>query len=262
VQDISERKRSEDALKQLNLVLEHRIAERTAELVSLNQSLESFVYSVSHDLKTPLRGVEGYSRLLEEDFSAQLTGEGALFISNIRDGIKRMNELIDDLLAYSRMERRKLNSSPISLNSLLSTVLKEVNLDPTGYEHQMHIHLPMLTVYADVDGLALVLRNLLENAKKFSRLSPNQAIEIGARAETDQIILWIKDNGIGFDMKFHDRIFEIFQRLNRIEDYPGTGVGLALVKKAMERMGGNVWAESAVNQGTTFYLQLPGSAQN
>jgi len=262
VQDISDRKRAEDALKHLNLQLEHRIADRTAELVSLNQSLESFVYSVSHDLKTPLRGVEGYSRLLEEDFSAQLTGEGALFISNIREGIKRMNELIDDLLAYSRMERKKLNSSPVSLNGLLNTVIKEINLESAGYENHIQIRLPALTVYADADGLAMVLRNLLENAKKFSRLSQNRTIEIDAKQEHGHVVLWIKDNGIGFDMKYHDRIFEIFQRLNRIEDYPGTGIGLALVKKAMERMGGNVWAESVVNQGTTFYLQLPSSAQN
>lgn len=261
VQDITDRKRAEDALKHLNLQLEHRIAVRTAELVSLNQSLESFVYSVSHDLKTPLRGVEGYSRLLEEDYSAQLTGEGGLFISNIREGIKRMNELIDDLLAYSRMERKKLNSSPISLNGLLDTVLKEVNQEPTDEDH-IHIQLPALTVYADADGLAIVLRNLLENAKKFTRLSPNRNIEIGARQEQSHVVVWIKDNGIGFDMKYHDRIFEIFQRLNRIEDYPGTGIGLALVKKAMERMGGSVWAESVVNQGTTFYLQLPSSAQS
>lgn len=256
--DITVINETQESLRQLNTSLESRVAERTAELQSLNQSLESFVYSVSHDLKTPLRGVEGYSRLLQEDYDKQLDDEGRLFINNIRDGIKRMNELIDDLLAYSRMERRKLETSPLDLNIMLSNVLAERAHDLDARGVKIDVDLPPLTVHADADGLTMVLRNLLENALKFSRHSPQPHIEIGANQEGEVVTLWVKDNGIGFDMKYHERIFEIFQRLHRLEDYPGTGIGLALVKKAMERMGGKVWAESKLGEYAKFYLTLKG----
>jgi len=249
---------AQESLRQLNINLEARVAERTAELQSLNQSLESFVYSVSHDLKTPLRGVEGYSRLLQEDYDEQLDDEGRLFINNIRDGIKRMNELIDDLLAYSRMERRKLDTGPLDLNTLLANVLAERAHDFDARGVKVDVSMPPLTVHADADGLAIVLRNLLENALKFSGHLDQPRIEIGASQEGENITLWIKDNGIGFDMKYHERIFEIFQRLHRLEEFPGTGIGLALVKKAMERMDGKVWAESKLGEYAKFYLTLKG----
>jgi PAS domain S-box-containing protein len=247
---------AQESLRQLNAGLEARVAERTAEMQSLNQSLESFVYSVSHDLKTPLRGVEGYSRLLQEDYDKQLDDEGRLFINNIRGGIQRMNELIDDLLAYSRMERRKLETSPLDLNLILSNVLAEHAHDFDARGVKIDVALPPLTVHADADGLTMVLRNLLGNALKFSSHSPQPHIEIGASQEGENVTLWVKDNGIGFDIKYHERIFEIFQRLHRLEDYPGTGIGLALVKKAMDRMNGKVWAESKLGEYAKFYLTL------
>lgn len=244
-------------LAELNATLEARVAERTRQLETLNQSLESFVYSVSHDLKAPLRGIDGYCRLLEEDYAARLDAEGRLFLANIRQGVTRMQELIDDLLAYSRMERKAMAAVSIDPRSVIEPLIDERRHEIEARGVRIALTLPALEVSADPDGLTIVLRNLLDNALKFTRQCPQPEIVIGGEASPDGVHLWLRDNGIGFDMKYHDRIFEIFQRLHRLEDYPGTGVGLALVKKATERMGGRIWAESAPGQGATFHLLLP-----
>ena len=262
IQDITERKHAREQLQQLNTELEQRVAIRTKELATLNQSLESFVYSVSHDLKTPLRGIEGYSRLLQQDYDGRLDDEGRLFLNSIGEGIKRMNDLIDDLLAYSRMGRRQLEDEAININQLMDKVLAERSDYITKQGVQIDLNLPSITVSADAEGLALVFRNLLENALKFSQRKPNPHIQIGAKQDESTVTLWIKDNGIGFDMKYVDRIFEIFQRLHRLEDYPGTGIGLALVKTAMQRMNGNVWVQSELDQGATFFLELKSDIQS
>lgn len=245
--DITQRKQAENEIRQ-----------RTAQLEAINKELETFSYSVSHDLKAPLRGIDGYSRLLLEDHAAQLDDEGRLFLANVRQGAQQMGQLIEDLLAYSRMERRSLQSSPVALEDLARAVVSEMGDEIRSLGVELRMELPPLHARADTDGLLFVLRNVLGNAVKFSRDAKPPVIEIGGRKENDTVLLWVKDNGIGFDMKFHDRIFEIFQRLQRNEDYPGTGIGLAIVKKAMQRMGGKVWAESQPGEGATFFLQLPG----
>jgi PAS domain S-box-containing protein len=237
--------------------LEQRVQERTAQLEAVNRELEAFSYSVSHDLKAPLRGIDGYSRLLEEDHMERFAPEGRQFVRNIRQGAAQMHELIDDLLNYSRLERRTLQSVPIDLSTLLQAVLAERADEVAQSGAVLDVEVPGISVRADREGLAMVLRNLLENALKFTRDASPPTIEIKARIEDTMAILSIRDNGIGFDMKFHDRIFDIFQRLQRSEDYPGTGVGLALVRKAMQRMGGTVRAESSPGKGATFTLEIP-----
>ncbi len=255
--DITAHKKAEAAVRQLNLQLEQRVAERTAALAAANRELETFAYSVSHDLKAPLRWIDGYSRLLLENCRAALDDEGRLFIDNVRRATLQMNELIDDLLSYSRIERQRMQPATIALDRLVQGAMEEWvdELHQRGVD--LRLSVPQLTVLADRAALTVVLRNLIGNALKFSAAATPPVLEIGAREEGAQVLLWVRDNGIGFDMKFHERIFEIFQRLQRAEDYPGTGIGLALVRRAVGRIGGRVWADSAPGRGATFFVRLP-----
>ncbi|CAN5139701.1 hypothetical protein BH11PSE11_BH11PSE11_05510 [soil metagenome] len=256
IRDITAAKHAEEEIRTLNAELEQRVAERTAQLEAANKELEAFSYSVSHDLKAPLRGIDGYSQLLEADYGESMGEEARVFLHNIRHGAAQMHELIEDLLAYSRMERRSLENTSLDLAACVNAIVVGYTQALEERRVVLHLDVPALTVHVDRDGLAIVLRNLFDNALKFSRDSNPPTIEIGARKEGGKVTLWVRDNGIGFDMKFHDRIFEIFSRLQRSEDYPGTGVGLALVRRAMLRMGGRVWAESAKGQGSTFFLEM------
>ena len=237
--------------------LEQQVAERTAALAEVNRGMDAFVYTVSHDLKAPLRGIDGYSRLLLEDHASSLNEEGRVFLANVRQGVLQMGELIDDLLAYSRAERRPLQSDPVDVAAVIRAVSSERQEEISARGVTLHVDLPTCIIPADADGLLLALRNLLDNALKFTAAVPAPQIDIRGRCHGEMCLLTVRDNGVGFDMKYHDRIFEIFQRLHRVEEYPGTGIGLAIVRKAVERMGGRVWAESAPGQGATFYLELP-----
>ncbi|MDZ7622104.1 MAG: PAS domain-containing protein [Candidatus Competibacteraceae bacterium] len=258
VSDVTERKRLETEIRRANAELEERVRQRTTELATANQELETFTYSVSHDLKAPLRGIDGYSQLLLTDYGDRLDEEGRFFLKNVRQGVAQMSQLIEDLLAYSRMERRSLEQIALDLEETVARILTERKSDLEDRQAQVEVAVRGLTAQADPDGLALVLRNLIDNALKFTRDRQPPVLRIfGRSSDQSTVILSVKDNGIGFDMRFHDRIFEIFQRLQRAEDYPGTGVGLAIVRKAARRMGGRVWAESAPGQGATFYLELP-----
>jgi PAS domain S-box-containing protein len=257
VEDISQRKQVEARLEQLTAELEERVAQRTAELEAKNRELETFAYSVSHDLKAPLRGIDGYSRLLLEDYVPRLDDEGQRFLHNIRKATEQMARLVDDLLAYSRLERRTVVPGKVDLPGLVQAVLAERADEIQARRVAVSVTTPGISMTGDAEGLALALRNLVDNALKFSRDAAPPRLEIGGRAGEKTCVVWVRDNGIGFDMQYHKRIFEIFQRLHRPDDYPGTGIGLAMVHKALERMGGRVWAESAPGAGATFYLEVP-----
>ena len=256
--DITERRRAEQEIRSLNVDLEHRVADRTSELEAKHREMEAFTYSVSHDLKAPLRGIDGYSRLLESDHADKLDEEGRFFVAMIRKATAHMGDLIDDLLAYSRVERGRPKLGPVAPAPVVAAVMDGAAAEAAaGAIALSHSVDPALTVLGEHDGLVLALRNLVDNAIKFTAGRPDRAIEVGARRALDHALFWVRDNGPGFDMRYHDRIFEIFQRLHRAEEFPGTGVGLAIVRKAVERMHGKVWAESAKGEGATFYIQLP-----
>jgi hypothetical protein len=257
VQEISAQKLAEQKIMQLNASLEQRVRERTQELEAKARELETFAYSVSHDLKAPLRGIDGYSRLLQEDHVDSLNAEGQLFLKHIREAVGRMNQLIEDLLTYARLEQRLLVRQPVDAALIIQHVLDERRPEISARQVQIVLNLQSSWVMAESEGLTQVLRNLIDNALKFTHTTQRPVIEIGCAEVQPHDLLWVKDNGVGFDMQYQDRIFEIFQRLHRSEDYPGTGIGLAIVRKVIERLGGRVWAESALNSGSTFFVELP-----
>jgi signal transduction histidine kinase len=251
-----------DEVRAYNQELEQRVQERTADLEAKNKELETFTYSVSHDLKAPLRGIDGYSRLLLEDHASRLDPEGLAFLQTIRRATTQMNQLIEDLLSYSRLERRNLTEATVDLKNLVDQIIRERKLDIESKNIHVKVDVPPQFVKIDGKALEQALRNVMDNAIKFA--SPDRVPEILIQllSEDGKYILKVQDNGIGFDMKYHDKIFDIFQRLHLSETYPGTGIGLALVKKAMQRLGGTSWATSELDQGSTFYLEFSGSKEN
>lgn len=263
--DISDMKENEFRMRRFHAELERRVAERTADLAAANRELATFTYSVSHDLKAPLRGIDGYSRMLQLVHGDLLDDGARDLVARIRHGVGQMNQLIHDLLAYCHLEQRQVRPVPVDLLDLVRRTIELRCADEPLVRSRIDLQVApeveaagVLSVRADADGLAMALRNLLDNALKFSArsASPRVTVRVSSTAG-DCAMLSVEDNGIGFDMQYHDRIFEIFQRLERVEAYPGTGIGLAIVRKAMQRMGGRVWAEGTPGRGATFFLELP-----
>ncbi|OBX24532.1 phospho-acceptor domain-containing protein [Gelidibacter algens] len=228
--------------------LEKRVKERT-------EDLESFSYSVSHDLRTPLRAINGYAKMLEEDYGTVLDAEGLRFLGEVRSNANKMGVLIDDLLTFSRLGRKGITKSTVDMNMLLETVLSALNQSMT---HNAEIKFSnLLLAVADYNLLQHVLTNLLLNAIKYSSKKEKPMIEIKSEQKNGEIIYSISDNGVGFDMQYGNKLFGVFQRLHDDEEFSGNGVGLAIVKRIIDKHDGNVWAVGKEGQGATFYFSLP-----
>ena len=250
--EVEQRKQQEDEIRKLN----QRLANRAAELESTNKELESFAYSVSHDLRAPLRHVVGYSELLQKH-SSSFDDKGNRYIETILEAAKRMGVLIDDLLAFSRIGRTETKKTRVNLGDLLKEVVTEIQQETAGREIGWKISaLPVC--YGDCPMLRVVLVNLVSNAVKFTRMRTRAEIEIGfGDGDNDDLEVFVRDNGAGFDMQYANKLFGVFQRLHRTEEYEGTGIGLATVQRIIHRHGGKVRAQGAVDQGATFYFSLP-----
>src|SRR5690606_14368280 len=231
--------------------LEKMVQARTAQLVSANRELESFSYSVSHDLRAPLRHISGFASRLGERPSVQSDAEARRLIGVVIRAAGRMGALIDDLLAFSRVSRQQMSLQEVPLDELVRDVVQEFSAAEEGREVQWRIG-ALPTVRGDRQLLRSVMMNLLDNALKYTRPRPVAVIEIGARERDGMAEIYVRDNGVGFDMQYAKQLFDVFQRLHRQEDFEGTGVGLANVQRIVERHGGRVWAEGEAEQGATF----------
>jgi light-regulated signal transduction histidine kinase (bacteriophytochrome) len=236
--------------------LEQRVRDRTQELQAANADLESFSYSVSHDLRAPLRVVDGYCQMFMDEFGAGIAPQGREILEKARAGATRMNQLIDDLLRLARFSRQPLNTRPVEMGALVQRVVTNLQEQLQGRGVQLEIG-ALPDCVADAALLEQVFTNLLSNALKFTAGRPNTRIEVGTRSEDAEQIYFVKDNGVGFDMRYAERLFGVFQRLHSQAEFSGTGIGLSIVHRIIRRHGGRTWAEGALQQGATFYFSLP-----
>jgi len=254
--DVTELKKAERQIAELNIGLEHKIVERTAQLQAVNKELESFSYSVSHDLRAPLRAINGFTQILVEDYQEKLDEEARDVLSVIIDNSKKMGLLIDNLLEFSRIGKQGISVMNVGMKELADSVVAELKQEYPNTEHQVNVKM-LENIKGDKNMLKQVLINLISNALKYSGKKKEAMIEIGSYKKDNHYIYYIKDNGVGFDMLYYDKLFGVFQRLHSTDEFEGTGVGLAIVQRIITKHGGKVWAEGKVNEGACFYFSLP-----
>ena len=252
IRDITERKNAE-AMRSRHA---SELARTNSELAAANQELESFSYSVSHDLRAPLRHIDGFSRILLDEYKSKLDDSGRHYLQRVADGAKQMGRLVDDLLNFSRLGRQELNRQSINLAAIVENVRVDLAESVAGRNIEWKVA-PLPAVECDPALIKIVFTNLLSNALKFTTPRERTIIELGCAQEKEQQAFFVRDNGVGFDTKYADKLFGVFQRLHRQEEFEGTGVGLATVQRIIHKHGGRIWAKSAPDRGATFYFTLP-----
>lgn len=256
IRDITERKQIED----MRARHAAELAQANRELADANQELESFTYSVSHDLRAPLRHIDGFSRILLDEYNSKLDDSGRHYLERVADGARQMGRLVDDLLNFSRLGRQELKRQSTNLTAIVENVRVDLAESAAGRSVEWRVT-PLPAAECDPSLMKIVFTNLLSNALKFTAPRQQTVIELGCSKEEDQPAFFVRDNGVGFDTKYADKLFGVFQRLHRQEDFEGTGVGLATVQRIIHKHGGRIWAKSAPDRGATFYFTLPGKSQ-